>query len=225
MVAAKQNRALIMIQLPVTLGVLACVQGNLIVLAMLLVLWRLTFGALREPEINLFLVVCAFFTAMNAMSLKQGIFAFTHPDVLGMPYYELVMWGFYVLHTKRMLGGPAPAHSKAAWVLAILYSAAFGTLKDPQVLLLVTGGLLALGLALFHERGDLAYVGYMIVLGALVEYTGVWSGEWHYPGNPPGGVPPWFVTLWGGVGLFLRRLVLPILATYDESLRPAHAPS
>lgn len=32
--------------------------------------------------------------------------------------------------------------------------------------------------------------------------------------QPPGGAPLGFVTPWGGVGLFPRRLVLPILARY-----------
>jgi hypothetical protein len=67
----------------------------------------------------------------------------------------------------------------------------------------------------FHEKLDLAYAGYMILVGALIEYTGVWSAQWGYPGSPPGGVPLWFITMWGGVGLFTRRLVLPILRRYS----------
>jgi len=78
----------------------------------------------------------------------------------------------------------------------------------------VTGIILAVALAAFHQRLDLAYAGYMILVGALVEYTGVWSGQWGYPGDPPGGVPLWFLTMWGGVGLFTRRLVVPLLHRY-----------
>jgi hypothetical protein len=153
---------------------------------------------------------------MNAASLKQGIFAFSAPDLLGMPVYELLMWGFYLLHTRRMLDGPAPQGRRATvWVLALLYAAAFATIHDGNVLLLVTGVLLAVSLLLFHERLDLAYTGYLIAFGAAIEYTGVLSGQWHYPGNPLGGVPLWFITLWGGVGLFLRRLVVPILARHE----------
>jgi hypothetical protein len=167
-----------------------------------------------------------FFTGMNAASLKQGIFAFSAPDLLGMPVYELLMWGFYLLHTRRVLGGPAPQGRRATvWVLALLYAAAFATIHDGNVLLAVTGVLLVAGLVLFHERLDLAYTGYMIALGVAIEYTGVLSGQWSYPGNPPGGVPLWFITLWGGVGLFLRRLVLPILVRYEAAAaRPAPAP-
>ena len=72
---------------------------------------------------------------------------------------------------------------------------------------------LALALGFFHERQDLIYLGYMAVVGALVEYCGVWSGQWHYPGDSFGGVPLWFATMWGGIGLFTRRLILPLTAT------------
>lgn len=164
------------------------------------------------------LATCLFFTCMNAASLRLGIFAFTDPDVLGMPVYELFMWGFYLLHTKRLLDGPVPEGRRAVvWILALLYSAAFAAIPNATTLLAVTGALLVIGLVLFHEPLDLAYTGYMVLLGAAIEYTGVHSGQWHYPGDPPGGVPFWFVTLWGGVGLFLRRLVLPILNRHETS--------
>lgn len=203
----------LLLQIPAVLAILALVPGNGAKLAALLVVWALGFGRLSRAETAFYAAVCLFFTAMNAASLRQGIFAFSHPDLLGMPVYELFMWGFYLLHTWRVLQGPVPQGRRAqAWVLALLYSAAFAAIHDSQLLLLVTGALLAAALALFHEREDLAYTGYLMLLGAAIEYTGVHSGQWWYPGNPPGGVPLWFVTLWGGVGLFLRRLVLPLLA-------------
>jgi hypothetical protein len=205
-------------QVPATTAILAWVPGNFAKLAALLLLWGWTFRRLTRVETGLFAAACIFFTIMNAASLKQGIFAFTAPDALGMPVYEFVMWGFYLLHTRRLLCGPAPQGRRmAVWVLALLYAAAFSTIHDGNVLLLVTGALLAVGLLMFHERYDLAYAGYMIVLGAAIEYTGVLSGQWRYPGDPPGGVPLWFITLWGGVGLFLRRLVLPILERHETA--------
>lgn len=159
---------------------------------------------------------------MNAASLKQGIFMFAHPDILLQPVWELFMWGFYLLHTRRLLNGPAPVGRRATvWALALAYSAAFATIHDSNTLLLVTGILLLGGLALFHEPLDLAYAGYMVLLGALIEYTGVHSGQWGYPGNPPGGVPLWFITMWGGIGLFMRRLINPILARHEAAARVA----
>lgn len=212
---ATVHRLRYLVQLLGTLAILAWVPTNTGKIIAFLGWWLVTFGRLTAAEGALYGLACVFFTVMNALSLRQGIFAFTHPDILGMPLYELFMWGFYLLHTVRMVDGPAPqGKMPAAGVLAILYAAAFGAIPSQSVLLLVTAALLVLGLVLFHEGYDLAYVAYMVLLGAAIEYTGVYSGAWHYPGTPPGGVPLWFITLWGGVGLFLRRLIVPLLARY-----------
>lgn len=209
---------MLLVQIPITLSIIAWVPGNWAKLAALLVLWGLTFRKLSKAEVWFYFGVCIFFTVMNAASLKQGIFAFASPDLLGMPVYELFMWGFYLLHLKRVLGGLAPQSKRlVVWTLALLYAAAFAAIADAHVLLAVTAGLLLIGLALYHEPLDLAYTGYLILIGAAIEYTGVLSGQWHYPGNPVGGVPLWFITMWGGVGLFMRRLILPILARHEES--------
>ncbi|MDB5766170.1 MAG: hypothetical protein JWQ61_984 [Collimonas fungivorans] len=212
----------LLLQIPAAMAIVALVPGNWAILAALVLMWALTFGRLSRVEAVFCVAVCVFFTAMNAASLKQGIFAFSSPDLLGMPVWEVFMWGFYLLHTRRVLDGPAPHGQRATvWILALLYAAAFASIHDGDTLLLVTGVLLAVGLVLFHERLDLAYTGYLILFGAAIEYTGVLSGRWHYPGNPPGGVPLWFITLWGGVGLFLRRLVVPILVRYESAATSA----
>ena len=204
------------IQLFGTLAIVALVPGNVLKMGCLLGVWAATFWPLRKREILFFLCISLFFTAMNAMSLKQGIFQFTSPDILRMPWYELPMWGFYTLHTSRMLGGTPPTVTPTAWILALAYAVAFSAIKNSDLLLLTTAVLLVTALVLFHTRQDLLYTGYMIMLGALIEYTGVWSGEWFYPGDPRGGVPLWFITLWGGVGLFLWRLALPVLTHYSS---------
>jgi hypothetical protein len=170
----------------------------------------------------LVVVVCALFTAMNAAALGQGIFAFSDPDFLGMPVYELFMWGFYVLHTKRVLGGPsAPVPTYGTWALAVLFAATFAAIPDPGLLLLASTLILAVAVLCYHDRWDLAYAGYMVALGAAFEYTGVHSGQWFYPDTPPGGVPLWFITMWGGVGLFLRRLALPLASSLARHGRAA----
>jgi hypothetical protein len=206
----------LLLQVPVSLAIIAGLPGNAAKLGALLVLWILTFQTLTKAEWVLFAGACGFFSIMNTLSLRQGIFAFTSPDLLGMPAYEFFMWGFYLLHVKRVLRGPVPhrppIQTWLVWILALLYATAFATIADSNTLLATTGFLLLVGMILFHERLDMAYVGYMVLLGAAFEYTGVLSGQWAYPANPPGGVPLWFVTLWGGVGLFLRRLVLPLLS-------------
>lgn len=217
-------KILLFLQVPATLACVGLLPGNGLKLAGLLVLWMLTFSRFTHAEWILYVAACIFFTAMNILSLRQGIFAFTAPDFLGMPFYEFFMWGFYLIHVKRIVGGPAPVTASwqawLSWILALFYAISFSIIADSNTLLLVTGVLLIAAIAFFHERLDLCYVGYMVFLGAAVEYTGVLSAQWSYPGHPPGGVPLWFVTLWGGVGLFLRRLVLPLLSRTAVRHRP-----
>jgi hypothetical protein len=124
-----------------------------------------------------------------------------------------------------MIGGPTPRGRlglAAAW--AVAFALPFAFLTDPVILFAVSGGLLVVGLALFREPLDFAYVGYFLVVGTVWEYVGVWSGQWSYPGGPPGGVALWFAPMWGGVALALRRLVLPLLGI-DRSGRLACAPA
>jgi hypothetical protein len=210
------DRARLIVQLAGTLLILAAAPANWLKLASFVVLWTATLRRVSRAELAVYCVVCIAFIVANLGALQQGVFFFRHPDFLGMPVYEFFMWGFYVLHLIRMVGGPAP--SGRIWLplaLAVAFATPFSTISDSNTLLLATAVVLAVALAFFHERLDLAYTGYMIFVGALIEYTGVWSGEWGYPGDPPGGVPLWFVTMWGGVGLFTRRLVVPILRRYD----------
>lgn len=201
-----------MLQVAVTLTVLAWVPGSATKATVLLALWAMLFAPLRRVEMWMVVGVCLFFTGMNASALKQGIFQFLEPDVLGMPVYELFMWGFYLLHVYRFWGDAArdtKPRTRLAWVLGLVFAAAFSVITDQSLLFVVTAGLLVVSLAFFHDRLDLAYAGHMVLLGALIEYVGVHSGQWSYPVDVPGGVPPWFITMWGGIGLFFRRLVLP----------------
>jgi hypothetical protein len=141
------------------------------------------------------------------------VFAFAEPDFAGLPLWEVFLWGFYIVHGLRVLGHEVPTQPLLLpATITVLYCAAFATIQDDWVLLAASGGLLLTALAFFHDRADLRSVAYFVLMGAIVEYTGVLSGQWSYPAPPAGGVALWFVTLWGGVGLLLRRLVLPVIA-------------
>lgn len=214
-------RVVLGLQLALTLAVLALVPGGWPKLFGLLLCWAVTFRALTKKELLAFLAVSMLFSVMDIMAVRQEAFRFSSPDYLGLPVWEIFMWGFYVLHALRMLGGSVPTGQRWLVVaLAVLFAVPFVTLNDAWVLLAASGGALALALVFFHDPGDWVYVGYMIMVGAFVEYTGVWSNLWGYPGSVPGGVPPWFVTMWGGVGLFTRRLLVPLLYSGGSSATP-----
>lgn len=187
--------------------------GNGVKLAALALAWAIGFRRLSAREVMVFVGVNLLFAVMNSGALQKGIFRFSHPDVLSMPWWEFGMWGFYVLNTLRFLGGKVPAgHQRLAIGLAAVFSVPFSTVADPVLLFIVAGAILLLALFFFHEIMDLAYTSYFLGIGVVIEYAGVWSGQWSYPANPPGGVPMWFIPMWAGVGLFTRRLLLPLLA-------------
>jgi hypothetical protein len=200
-----------------TVATLGWVPGNAAKLVTMLVIWGLGFGAIRAAELVAMAAVNLIFVLMNQAALRQGIFAFDYPDFLGMPAYEFLTWGFYTLHTMRFLNGPPPA---GRWITAVvatgIFALPFGTITDPDLLFLATASMLVVFFGIFHEPMDLAYAGYAAVLGVLVEHVGESTGQWHYPGQPWGGVPLWLLTLWAGFGLLTRRLVLPLVQQPKE---------
>jgi hypothetical protein len=219
------ERALLLLQLPVTAAVLGWVPGNFTKLAVMLAIWAIGFRRLGRAELSLMLAVDAIFIAANGGALRNGVFRFQHPDFLGMPVYEFFMWGFYTLHAVRVVGG-RPRHFQpiATLILAALFAATFSAIRDPQLLLFVATAVVTAGLVWFHEFADFTCAGYLLAIGVVIEYVGVGTGQWAYPGAPLGGVPLWFVPMWAGIGLLTHRLLLPALAAL-ETTRPDSLPS
>lgn len=210
--SSTNGKVVLALQLILTLSILAWLPGNGVKLVGFLATWVLTFRHVTLRELGSYVGLCVMFSAMDIMAVRQGVFSFTHPDIAGLPIWEFFMWGFFVLHALRMLNG-SPAVIKPFRVVpaAVLMALPFITITDQAWLFVSAVAVLAVGIVFFHESDDLKYIGYMILIGALVEYAGVWSNQWSYPGNPPGGVPFWFVAMWGGVGLYARRLLMPLL--------------
>jgi hypothetical protein len=210
------------LQLLGTIAILAWIPGNAAKLVAMLVIWPLGFGRVSRPEVVFMIGVNLMFICMNLGALSTGAFRFTSPDVLGMPMYEFVMWGFYTLNAIRFLDGSAPQGKRwSALALAAALAVPFALVSDPGILTLLSGIVLAISLALYREPMDFAYAAYMVIMGALIEYVGVGTGQWSYPGNPSGGVPAWFIPMWGGIGLFTRRLLLPLVRQSAGSAVPS----
>jgi len=216
------TRTRLVLQVLGSIAILAWIPGNAAKLTALILVWVIGFGRISRRELVLMIGVNLLFLVMNVGALNKGAFRFSDPDALGMPTYEFVMWGFYTLNTIRFLGGEAPQGRRwLALVLAMAFALPFSVVRDTGSLTLLSSAVLAIALALYHEPMDLAYLAYMVIMGALVEYAGVWTGQWSYPGNPPGGVPFWFVTMWGGVGVFTRRLLSPLMREGATSAIPS----
>jgi uncharacterized membrane protein YoaT (DUF817 family) len=140
------------------------------------------------------------------------------------------MWGFYLVHARRMTcRASVPRPGIPLMAASAAYCAVFAAVTDADLLLLLTLPMLAGLLACDRDRQSRRCALYLIAVGALFEYSGVWSGAWSYPHHPIGGVPVWFITLWGGAGFFLARFLHPLFhTTFDHpraviGLRPAPA--
>jgi hypothetical protein len=201
------------IQLGGSLLILALDAPGVVKLAAFIALWIATFRRLSAAELIGYVAVCAAFSLADALAVRNGLFSFADPQIAGLPAWEFLMWGFYVLHIVRFLDGrPPESDFRLVAALAVLLALPFATLTDPTALLAVSAAALAIAVRFFHEPQDLRYLCYGVLLGAAFEYVGVWSGQWRYPGEPIGGVALWFVPMWGGVGLFARRLMQPLVA-------------
>jgi hypothetical protein len=202
-----------LLQLLGTVVVLGWVPGNGIKLAVMAVIWAIGFGRLSRAQLATAALVNLLFVGMDEAALRQGIFQFNQPDAMGLPVYEFFMWGFFILHAVGFLDGPRanPHRILPALGSATVFALCFQVFTDPVLLAVAAGGVLAMSLVILHDPMDLAITVYMAAVGALVEYVGVGTGLWSYPHAPAGGVPFWSFAMWGGVGLFSRRLLGPLL--------------
>jgi len=207
------RRRALLLQLLGTLIALGWVPGNAVKLAIMVVFWVIGFGRLSRKEFVAGALINLLFILMDRAALEQGIFQFRHPDSFGLPVYEFFIWGFYILHAIRFLDGPTPRADRRFWALGL--AAAFGScfllLTDPSLLAVAAAAVLAASLVFFHEPIDCAYTVYVAAMGALVEYVGTETGQWAYPTAAGAGVPLWSFAMWGGIGLFTRRLLVPVL--------------
>jgi hypothetical protein len=205
-------RLRMLVQVLGSAAVLAFVPGNVLKAIVFPAWWLLTFRRPTLRELGLYVAAGVLFTVLDYLTLRQGIFRFNHPDFLLMPCYEPLLWGYLLLHTVHMVDGPAPGGRwPVALAMAVAFALPFLLLTDQALLFYASAAVLAVGLIVYHEPYDLAYAGYLALVGVLWEHVGVWFDQWSYPETPPTGVPPWFATMFAGIGLMLRRLVLPFL--------------
>jgi hypothetical protein len=217
------QKALALLGVAVTLALLHVVPDRLLVIPVLLLAWAVLFYPLSTGELVMFVVAGSFFLLQNYVTLAAGLFEFRDQDILLMPWFEPFLWGFYFLGMKRFVSGrAAPTHRVGleAVVGLVVTSAAFSLFSyDSRALLLATSVSTLVLLALFHDREDLSYALYALVLGFVVEIFGVWTGVWRYPAPDFLGIPYWFATMWISVGLLGRRFLLPVSEWLARRLR------
>lgn len=192
-----------------TLAILALVPGNFLKVGLLLLLWALTFRRFSKKEWIAFFGINLIFIVSDIGAIKNGFFLFNAPDFLGLPAWEFVMWGFYLLHLARLFPPKIlPRFDLKVLVLAVLFSLLFGVVQDRNVLLALTSGVLILTLALYRDKEDLVYCVYMMMLGIAFEFVGIRFGLWAYPERDFATALVQFEVMWGASGIFFRRILI-----------------
>jgi hypothetical protein len=202
------KKVLLALQMILTLFVLAYVQSNGIKVLFLLPLWWVSFGGLSRKEWIAYGLINVLFIISDIGAIKNGFFQFGKPDVLGLPVWEFFMWGFYLLHTHRMFPPRVPKSLDLKLVmLAVVFSQVFAVIPDRTWLLGVTSAVLMITLYFYHEREDILYCAYLMLMGIAVETVGLRFDLWSYPETDYNSALVQFVIMWGAVGLYFRHIM------------------
>jgi len=136
-----------------------------------------------------------------------------------------VLAGALIPGLERLVGPPRPPH----WTLTVriaelaLLVAAYNStvvLADaPEVVTLGLLALLAGRLLLRPERGDWAYALIAAIAGPVAEAVISATGAFDYADPDFAGIPMWLPALWANGGLFIRRLLAPVVLDDPDDYR------
>jgi len=215
------------LQFLVTLLILALIPSTEAKAAILLVFWILSFWPLRAFELAQFAIINVIFVFSNYGALKNGVFEFSHQDILLMPWNELFMWGFYCIFAQRTLKlkNLSHTHFKSAVAYAVVFAISFSVIRDEVTLAGFLAALLLAAAFIFQNgqawrnRQDWLCVALFTLMGAAIEGLGIERGFWHYPGARFFALPLWGPLMWANIGMIVSRLY-PVLQ--DRLTRPAN---
>ncbi len=207
MMTSTAKTVILVVQLVGTFGIMFFIENTLIALCMMLILWFVTFFPFTKQEIVVFMMTCFFYTLGDIVVLNQGIFYFSDQDILGMPYYEPFMWGFYFLHTMRMLGGSASQRALHGLLFSLIVVATLVYFTNTELVSLLLIAIVLGGLLVFKTQKDFEYVFYLFGIGIILEFAGTYFGEWVYTIDD---YLLWWIATWALSGLILYRAILPM---------------
>jgi len=211
----KKVISLTLLQIFGTVGILMFVFNPLIKLVLLLIFWKLTFGKMTVEEYLIFVVASTAMTLSQILTPISHLFYFSTANFFTIPWYEIVMWGFYTLSAYRLIG----AHkqfSASSIIFLVLLSASFLFFNESHLSLLLASTFVLLLLFLHaHTKLDFAYALYFLLLAFIIEWTGHAASLWTYPNitSAPhifGIMPMWSIGFWVGSGILLGRIAVPL---------------
>jgi len=202
------KKTLLLLQLIITLLVLAFVPNNLLKIALMLPVWWMAFGGLSRREWIVYFLINILFVLNDIGAIQNHFFQFTNPDLFGLPYWEFFMWGFYLLHLHRMFPPKIPKSLDLKLVLlALVFAQVFAIIPDRNMLLIVTSSVLMITFYFYHEAEDFLYCFYLMAMGIAVETVGLSYNLWSYPETDYNAALVQFVIMWGAIGLYFRHIM------------------
>jgi hypothetical protein len=143
-----------------------------------------------------------------------------------------VLAGLAIPALERRAGPPVPPRFGLARRAAelLLFAAAYGATalwdgdSAPGLVVLLCG-LLALRLWIDAVPGDWAYAAAAAVLGPLGEIAISATGAFDYAHPDFAGIPMWLPALWANGGIFIRRLLAPVMLDAYRSRSSTSPPS
>lgn len=202
------KKYLLILQLAATMAIIALTPSNVGKIGLLILVWVVTFRQISKREIWLYVISCLIFTVVDMLAVKRGLFYFINPDIWGLPLYQPLMWGYFVLHFRKFLEGGIPNMRPIITLpLLLAFVASFFFFDSEMGILASTSLILVAFFLILRDKTDLLYFTYAIFIGFVFEFIGIKFGQWGYIS---GALPLWFLTLWGGSLVFSRRIIFPL---------------
>lgn len=201
------NIILLTFQLIATMAIIFGITYTPLQMSLLVILWSITFLPLTLSEIILFILTCIVYTLGSLLILERNVFQLSHPDIWKITYSYIFIYGFYFLHTKRVLGDSEVSNPWPGFVFGLCMMTIFFFISNELALDILLSILFITGLVIFRRKRDLYYVGYLILILIPMEFLGIYSGEWHYTFIYP--IIFWFLYI-SNSGFILNRTLLPL---------------
>lgn len=202
--------------------ILFFVQDSVIATILLLIFWFITFRPIAVHEYSLFFLTGLGMAGAQILTPTPHLFSFAEHNFFTLPWYEFVMWGFYILIAYRLCDTTEQkmhgTNMIRALILLMFFLASFaffsGSASMLTLSLIVTVGI---SIVFFHTKRDLQYMGVFLILCLSIEFTGAQASLWQYPSIYESIrigtiVPGWGVLYWIGTGLFLSRIIVPLVS-------------
>lgn len=106
----------LLLQLVLTFSIIFFLSSSITQLLLLVCLWLATFWPLKREEIIVFLIAAILGTLGDVAVVHARIFEFATKDLLSLPLYEPLIWGYLYLQAKRILYDKDRLHSDLTYI-------------------------------------------------------------------------------------------------------------